>query len=347
MDKTHGSKVVLLPTVIDRYLEKAFLARGSGKFDEALDFLTQILRFDPDHPAALFAVALTLYEAKRFDEAAEIVGRMWTEALGDRTAVVRLYLSSLIQMEDFTNVSRLLSEAQEDADVQITQDLLEIKQACDLLHDSADEEDIELSRESVLDRIEKDPNYASHLYSQLDSGTFEEQLSAIEQMKYIHTQETVSVLKEYLLLVYPDPLLKTFAVRALKDMGETGQVFIHKFSRIYEANIEDVPLHDKEVPEEEQRVIEMVSRISGNYDASFLPFALQLWMEYLFSIFPLHPPVKSAAAWAAALHYATAKLLYIKASQKEIASIYEVGISALSRNYRRLNDILEIETRIP
>ncbi|WCK53682.1 hypothetical protein PP175_20475 [Aneurinibacillus sp. Ricciae_BoGa-3] len=347
MEKKHGSKVVLLPTVIDGYLEKAFLARGSGEFNQALDFLKQILRFDPDHPTALFAVALTLYEAKRFVEACEIACRMWTQGLGDRTAVVRLYLSSLIQMEDFATVSRVLAEAQEEAGVEITQDLLEIKEACDMLRDSADEGDIELSRESVLDKIEKDPNYASHLYSQLDSGSFEEQLSAIEQMKYIHTQETVSVLKEYLLLVDPDPLLKTFAVRALKDMGEKGLVFIHKFSKIYETNIEDVPLHDKEFPENEQRVIEMVSRIGGNYDASFPPFAIQLWMEYLFSIFPLHPPVKNAAAWAAALHYATARLLYIKASRKEIASIYEVGISSLSRNYRHLNDILEFEMRTP
>ncbi|WP_027414851.1 tetratricopeptide repeat protein [Aneurinibacillus terranovensis] len=344
MMKNRGSNVVLLPTVVDFYLEQAFVAREEKRFDEAIAWLSNILQFEPEHPVALFDMALTRYESDCYEEARDVAMKMWEEEIGDRSSVLRLYLSCLIRLEDFDGISRLLNEAQNHDGIIVTEDLLEIKAACDLLRQSEEDHDANLSRDTVIQRIADNPDYPSELYEKLDGGTFEEQLRSIEQLKYIHTPETVSVLKEYLLLVYPDPILKTFAVRALKEMGEGGRVFIHKYNQLFEANIEDVPLHDQEIPDEERRVMEIIGRVVDNGDVSFLPFALQLWMEYLFAIFPLHPAVRNTASWAAALHYATARLLHMDLTQKRVAALYQVPLSSVSRNYRSLNQVLEIDS---
>ena len=75
--------------------------------------------------------------------------------------------------------------------------------------------------------------YPELLINHLDKGNFEDQLNAIEQLKHIHTNLTVESLKNYLMLDGPDPILKTFALRALKEMGVRGEISIHKFGENY------------------------------------------------------------------------------------------------------------------
>ncbi|WP_047150588.1 tetratricopeptide repeat protein [Aneurinibacillus tyrosinisolvens] len=349
MPDKRGDNVILFPSVAERNLKKAREAREQFEYDEALQHLSAILRIEPNHPAALLMMAETLYEAKRYEEAEEAAKRMWEERIGNTSQVLRLYLSCLLQTEDFTRVNQVIEEVLEGEELHdIIQELTEIKKACEMLEFPEEEQDKEVpvSRLSVLRKVEEDPGYAARLYEKLDNGTFDEQLSSIEQMKYIHTPETVAVLREYIMLVYPDPILKTFAIRALKELGESGPVLIHKFGQIFETNIEEIPFQDKEIPEGERKVVEIITGIAYQQDTSFLPFAFQLWMEYLFSIYPLHPEVQNPSGWAAALHYAASKLLHIKQSKQEIAELYQVGLSSLNQNYRNLNEVLEIESRL-
>ncbi|HBI03529.1 MAG TPA: DDE transposase family protein, partial [Paenibacillaceae bacterium] len=63
-------------------------------------------------------------------------------------------------------------------------------------------------------------------------------------------------------------------------------------------------------------------------------------------VFPLDPKVHNPSGWAAALHYATSKLLHLNQSQKEVANLYGVSMSIVSRNYKNLNDVLIIDSRI-
>ena len=125
-----------------------------------------------------------------------------------------------------------------------------------------------------------------------------------------------------------------------------GKLAYINSEKIIEPFVEDVPLQDHEVPEGEWKVIDLIKQFADKHNASFMPFAFQLWTEYLFSIFPLHPALRNPSGWAAAVHYATSKLLFLNQTQKEVAEIYGVSVSVVTRNYSHLNRILSIEARL-
>lgn len=340
-----NEKVVLFPNMVENLLKKAFAAKEEKRFEEAQGHLLPILQFSPRHPVALLTLALILYDAKCFEEAVELFSFMWEEKIGKRREWLPYYLSCLIQLEDYDSISEVLHKAAKEKEFQdVMGQFQEISEACDLLRDCGEEHNF--TKETVLNKLETNPDYTKLLEESLHSGNFEEQLNSIEQLKHIHTNNTVAALKKYLLMEGPEPILKTFALRALREMGEKGDIVIHKFGNQYRTRIEDVPLQDHEVPEKEWKVIEKINEMTDKDNTSFLPFAFQLWMEYLFSIFPLHPRLHNPSGWAAALHYATAKLLHMNQSQKEIASLYGVSMSIVSRNYKNLNDVLIIDSRI-
>lgn len=338
-------KVILFPSMVESLLKKAIEARKEKRFEEAQRLVLPILQFSPRHPVALLTLALVLFDAKCFEEAAELFSYMWDEGIGKRREWLRLYVSCLVQLEEYEIISDVLQKAaKEEEFIDLLDQFQEIMEACDLIRDCG--EDQRFTKDAVLRNLESDPDYPELLVNHLDNGNFDDQLNAIEQLKHIHTDYTVEALKNYLLIDGPDPILKTFALRALKEMGIRGEISIHKFGENYRTLVEDVPLQDHEVPEGEWRVIDLIKQVADKDNTSFMPFAFQLWMEYLFSIFPLHPALRNPAGWAAAVHYAAAKLLFLNQSQKEVAEIYGVSVSVITRNYSQLNQILSIEARL-
>lgn len=340
-----NEKVVLFPNMVENLLKKAFTAKEEKRFEEAQGHLLPILQNSPRHPAALLTLALVLYDAKCLEEAVELFSFMWEERIGKRREWLPYYLSCLIQLEDYQSISEVLHNAAKEEEFQdVMGQFQEISEACDLLRDCGEEQ--HFTKEAVLSKLDINPDYHILLEENLHKGNFEEQLNSIEQLKHIHTKNTVASLKNYLIMDGPEPILKTFALRALREMGEKGEIVIHKFGQDYHALIEEVPLQDHEVPEREWKVIDKINEMTDKDNTSFLPFAFQLWMEYLFSIFPLHPKLQNPSGWAAALHYATSKLLHLNQSQKEVANLYGVSMSVVSRNYKNLNDVLTLDSRM-
>jgi hypothetical protein len=193
-----------------------------------------------------------------------------------------------------------------------------------------------------LRNAEPDSEHIAKLYEMLEGGTFEEQVSALEQLKSIPSPETIAVFKEYLLLVYPPPILKTFVLQALKQMGETGKVRVYKFGQQFEAEIKEVPLSERELSEGARQVMQHIASAAYEGDASFLSFALQLWMEYLLAIYPLHPHIEQPSAWAGALHYSVSLLLGLEQSEEKVANLYNVPFSIIKRNYDSLAEVLHV-----
>ena len=65
-------KVILFPSMVESLLKKAIEAREEKRFEEAQRYVLPILQFSPRHPVALLTLALVLYDARCFEEAAEL-----------------------------------------------------------------------------------------------------------------------------------------------------------------------------------------------------------------------------------------------------------------------------------
>ncbi|MED0736409.1 tetratricopeptide repeat protein [Aneurinibacillus thermoaerophilus] len=341
-------KVILFPGLVERKIEQAREALERGQHDEALEYAQSILRFDPYHSEALQTSAEILMRIGQYDEALQYAERMWKQKRGDTIHAFRIYLAILLKMEDFAGVRELLESATEMKE--LAPFLSEIEALHQMLQaEKTNEEEMTdreyFTRRTVLRKTEVNPEYISRLYEKLEDGTFEEQLGAIEQLKHISSPEIVAALKEYLMLVYPDPILKTFALRALKQMGETGPVFLYKFGEKFDVLIEEVPLCDEELPAEERQVLTCLFRIAHHQAPSFLSFAFQLWLEYLFTVYPLHPQVDSPQEWAAALHYSVARLLATAQNEQEVAELYNVPSFTIRQRYQVLAEVLNLDSR--
>jgi tetratricopeptide (TPR) repeat protein len=350
MPQNDKENVILFPGFAQQNLRQAKEAADKQQYDRALELIQEILQLTPSHPEALLAAADILTQAGQLEDALLLLAQMWEEQTGNVVEIFRAYLGLLLKLEDFGQIQRLLAQAAEIKELTpFMHEIQAIQETFQMVERQKEQwaEEEHFSRKAALYKAEADPNYVSRLYEKLESGTFEEQLGAVEQLTYIPSPETVSVLKEYIMLVYPEPMLKTFALRALKKMGETGSVFLYKFGQKFEVMIEDTPFHDEEIPEGERDVLECLSRVAHQQDPSFISFAFQLWMEYLFTIYPMHPLVDVPDEWAATLHYSVAGLLRMRKSVEEVADLYHVPLLCIQRNYQLLTEVLHINSHAP
>lgn len=342
------NNIILFPHLEEKLLKQANEAREQKDFEQVIQCFVQLLRTNPEHTSALYGLAVTYYEMGQYPQTLEIAEHMLHHQIGDRLQVLRLHIITLMQLERFNEANdqleQLLHSQQLSEDER--QELIQLQETCRMLADEQDlfETEEDLIRMKVIQDAENNPHLFHDLTEQLIHGTYEEQLLALERLKFLNVPEVSQVFKEYLVLPKSHPILKTFALRALKEIGETGTVSVHKFDQIVELQIEDVPLDEKDIPVEQQQVIRMVSERKIDQDPTFHDFAYQIWMEYLLTVYPLVPGIEKPEAWAAALDYVTHQVMNRSTSSKEIARSYSVYVREMIRIYHEFNRVLQLTT---
>jgi hypothetical protein len=187
-----------------------------------------------------------------------------------------------------------------------------------------------------------DSSYIDPLIKGLVTGNFREQFQTIEKIKLSSHPKAAKALQMYVLDKSSDPVLKTIALQALKEMGVSGKVRVTKFGKKYEVLVENVPSSEDEFQPEVWRVMELVSAQTVHDDPSFSSFAAPLWMEFLFASYPHIPNLSPPEPWAAAIHYLTSKYFTVKKTRKDIANQYGITPSILSSRYKQIYDRLYI-----
>ena len=90
----------------------------------------------------------------------------------------------------------------------------------------------------------------------------------------------------------------------------------------------------------EKTLCEGMARLS-EHDAEHIEVARELWQAYVQATHPTR--LKKPKTHAAAIHYATSKLLGLGLTQRTIASIYRVSSGGVSRTYRRIWQRLDLD----
>lgn len=349
MTKKKKGNIIPFPHLLERHLELALDAREKKDFESAKDHLEQALKIKPDDVSAMFGLVVTYHDLRMFSEAEQLAEQMLTNGLGDYTDVLRLYVISLIQMEKYSLVCEILTFFLQDKErsSSIYSEFKDILQTCELLMESRQEvADEPLMVRIVEDKMNADPQYVDKLIMDLLQGDFDRQLQSIEQMKYIQQQKSIDALVEFLIQPEADAVLKTFAISSLKALGVKGTVEIHKFGKRRELKMSDVPDLSLGLLEPERSVADLIANKTYHEDPIFSSFALQLWVEFFYASYPFLPRIKRVEGWAAALHYATNRLLGRKTTKTGISELYHVSLSTLNQCYKTLNDTLNLEKRM-
>lgn len=350
MTKKKKGNIVPFPHLLERHLELALEAREKEDFETARNHLEQALKFKPDDVSAMFGLVVTYHDLRMFHEAEHLAEQMLTHGLGEYTDVLRLYVISLIQMEKYELVCEILTHFLQDKkqSFSVYSEFQDILQTCELLMESRQEQVTEdpLMVRMVEEKLDADPHYVDRLIVDLLEGDFDRQLQAIEQMKYIQHQKTINALIGFLVQPEADAVLQTFAISALKGLGVNETVKIHKRGKQMDLALSHVPDLVLGLGEPERSVADLIAKKTYHEDPIFSSFALQLWLEFFYASYPFLPTIKRIEGWAAALHYATNRMLGRKTTKIGIAELYDIPSSTLAQCYKILNDTLNLDKRM-
>lgn len=351
MSKKSKGNLIFFPHLFEKHVELAIQARELEDYHRAKDHLEQALLLQEDDETAMMGLMVTYNDLGLYQKARLLAEQMLRQGLGELNDVLRLYIVSLIELEQYEEVFTTLSQIQQDKKLAslLDPEFNDIYRTGELLIDSKgedlmDEESI-MSR-VVQDKLDSDSDYIQRLVHELTISDFDRQLQAIEQLKFIESPLSIQALKEFLLRKEADPVLKTFALGALKELGETGSVVVCKWGKLIEATIEQVPDLREGLNEPERLVADLITEKTYHEDPVFSTFALQLWVEFYYATYPLHPKIGKVEGWAAALHFATDQMLGRSTSKKEVADTYHVSLSTLTNCYQSMDSILHLDDRL-
>jgi tetratricopeptide (TPR) repeat protein len=347
VDKNDLGNLILFPNLPDRYVDLAFEARGRNDYQQAKDHLEQALAIDPDHPVALHHILVTYQDLHMFRDAQYAAEKILLKHGIRDIEIVRLLVISLLQLEEYEQIEELLSLVLKDGNLplDVAKEFHEILDVCNLFIYSAkqqNENGLTLMERKVKERREEDPNYMDHLLQALLHGNYDQQLHAIEQLKYIDDAQVVSSFKKYLTMQEIHPVLKTLCLRVLKEMGADGTVLVYKFGKGIELDVDNVPMDDKGFHPLQQRLIELIADRTCHDDPAFETFASHIWVEYLATVYPFIPDLRPIEAWAAAIHYETSLFLSLSLTQKQIASQYGVTTAVMLRRYEKVDGVMKM-----
>ena len=312
--------IILFPFTIEQHLERGFMGIEKRNFEEALEHFAAVSHYDPSHREAKLAKALCLFELHRYEEVINITSSLLYEGDDSYFEILRLHIEALIHNGNSEEAQVFLEALMEEE----TLPPMFIEQQ-ELLKSISKEP--EYKQPSLQYKIEDDPTYKKKLLEWLKNGTSEQKQNAIEQSFFLYDEDLENALKDYL-LADNDPVSKTFALQALKTMGESDSVKLLKNNKQYEVELASVPVQAEEWQEICAPVYRALVDRTESESPSLMKFAVQLWMEYLFIIYPEVPEDKKANLLTAAIHAITAEMLALS-TVESVANDYNIKEKAL------------------
>lgn len=313
MMSNDDDKIIPFPRLKQTLTEKGTFALQNEQYKEALETFNQLLSIDPKHAQANLGKAICLVELGDMQEAATICEMMLNEAIGDYFEVLQVYVSILIQLEQYQEVVDLLEAvvAEEKLPASLAEFFYQLLTFCRKMVDSKKDTRIILSSEEV-----------QQFNDFLHSEKLEKQMLAVEKLTRNLNNEALQVLKTYLKIDKNDPILKSIIIRNLAEEKIDDLIEVHKFSERMFMNpteVEDPFEHPVTI-----RVTETLSEVIENENPTLYELSIQLWTNVVLIYYPYPLPAYDPRVIAAVIHFESSKLNGLPTTEEEICSLYEV-----------------------
>lgn len=309
-----SSNVIQFPNLKKTLAEKGTLALKNKEHEQALTYFDQLLSVEPEHAQANIGKAICLVELGNLQDAADVCEVMLNEAIGDYFEVLQIYVSILMQLEQYNTALELLEAVLQEEKLPPSQAefFYQILSFCRKMVSEGNEKNV-LSHEEI-----------DHYTNLLHSEHMEKQMIAIKNLTKKPNEHMLNALKKYLRDEKNDPLLKSVIIKNLAEEKINEPFEVHKFSQralINPAYVQDVfadPLA--------QSVNEMLSDVIENKNPTLYEMSLQLWTHVLMSLYPIPLPLFERNVLAAAIHYESSRLNGLTEEIEEICTLYSVNL---------------------
>lgn len=321
------NNIILFPKLKTTLTERGMTALENQNYREALEYFDQLLDMEPKHPQANLGKAICFIQQHRFQDAADICEFMLDEQMTNMQEVIQVYVSVLIQLEQYKKAADLLEEALRAE----TLPNIVINYYQQMLH---------FCRQMIKeknDTISQDE--IKRLSTLLYSDSLEKQMLAVKKLTNQPNDTMLEQLNRYLKDEKSDPVLKTIIVQHLTKEKVNATLEIQKFSKHMIINPTQIIL-----PEKDPFILnvkKLLSDVIESKNPTLYELSIQVLSNLLMVLYPFPLPAYTPETIAAAIHIESEKSNGFPISIGTIASMYHVEQKELEACLIELEKIMD------
>ncbi|CAM3821605.1 tetratricopeptide repeat protein [Alkalicoccus chagannorensis] len=296
--KEDQDNIVHFPGLTHRLADKGMRALKEKEPEQAVTYFEQIISIEPEHAQARYGIVLAHVELENLEEAKKHCRSMLEEGIGDYYEVMQVYISILVQLGDYEEVTTMLEGVMEE-------DRLPADKAehfYELLH---------FAREMTTTHPGQKMTSAfppKELEERLEQGRPPQQLGAMQQLKQYDQKEVKKVYRSFLKDNEQHPVLKSYMLEILRELECFEQFEVCKFQECWPVTVsENMDLGHKEFGYE---VLELLKKDFTYSDPSLQQLIEDVWWHFLFALYPKEPKPLKPDVWAEALYRTGRRLMY-------------------------------------
>lgn len=320
--KKDDRKVVPLPGLKRRLVDKGMEALREKDFQKSLDFFKEAKQWDPDDSEMMLGMAISLFELGELKEAKEICQKMLYEDRGNYFTVLQIYLTILIQMGNYIEVQTAIEAVLEENKVPANH----AEQFYKLL---------DFARK--MNRAENPVEEQTTFFQLFES--IEEQVKFIQSIQQKNCLKYISTIQELLVHQSVHPVVKTMLLQVLKEQEIFRKIDIHKFDR--EMTVIPLELNDLSEQLFVRDVLNKLEDHLSNENPTLYEAVKELWLRFLYVLYPFLPHPKIESIWAAALHVVGYEMFGIEIEESELVEAYGVTIEEIRSVVSQIKSIEE------
>ncbi len=331
--RQHNKNVIPFPNLKDRLFEKGMALLQQKKYREALPVFQQLRDMEGGYPQVQAGIVICLLEMGRLEEARAESKRLLNEDIGDYFENLQIYITVLIQMNEYDEAASVLEAVMEEHRLpaeaaENLYQLLDFSRQMSERHEPASEK----KREEVP------PIDPADLIERLTKGIPEDQLKALQQLRSLELTPYIPTLESMLKSGFA-PELKTMLLEIMIEKKISRQIEIWKFGK--QKTIVPAELDGVFESEFGIHVLNVLDEKLGQENPALFQLVKELWHRHLFVLYPFEPDPDDPAVWAAALHQLGYLLHGIPVSLEETAEEYGVEPQILEQSATYLRKLEE------
>lgn len=264
--------VFIFPGTIERLVDDGIHYLGQHQYEEAVQTFDEALRLDPEATHFLFLFAVALYETKDYKRAKEYSYLAMEHGVGDYLTALELYLTNLIQLEEYQEVEKRTDALIKDAS--LPQDRMS---KFIYLRDLTRRLSIRYPKEETS--MEQPP---FSLNSFKDKDVLSQQ-QLLASLKGDPLKQAIPVLKEIAESTDVAPSIISFALTLLKELQYNQEIIVQKFGETQAVIPKKLVL-----PDESQRNHALFEKVAERLEKepSKLQFVESAIQKFIITAFP-------------------------------------------------------------
>ncbi|WP_172369008.1 tetratricopeptide repeat protein [Sporosarcina jiandibaonis] len=213
-----SENVIVFPGTFEKLVAKGIECVKHNQFEKAVEAFDQAIIFEPEHPEFLGPYAVALYETKDFERARDIATRLLHSGTANYVDAMELYLTICIQLQEYEEVEMTIDTLLEEGI--IPKELL-------TKFTYLRELNSRLSMRYTPDEsIPSEAVFTFEEFLEMDIYTQQHTLASLEGTDL---RAMIPVLEDIAESVHLPPLIVTFAITLLQQVGYAKQITIKKF----------------------------------------------------------------------------------------------------------------------